>query len=136
MDDMKFMELAIAQAKIAYSFNEVPVGAVIVKDGIVLAKAYNKKENTKISTKHAEIIAIESACLKLNDWRLDGCTIYTTLEPCMMCMGAIIESRISRLVYGTQKKMNYFPGNNLQTIKYLKKDECLELLQLFFESKR
>lgn len=136
MYDVEYMDIALEQAKIAYALNEVPVGAIVVKDGIVISKAYNRRENDKNVTRHAEIIAIEEACRKLDSWRLDGCCIYTTFEPCMMCMGAIMESRISRLVYGVKKVGNYFPGNNFEVVNGIKKDECLELLQVFFENRR
>lgn len=136
MNDEYYMELAILQAKKAYKLNEVPVGAIIVKDGKVISKAYNKKEKDNVSIRHAEIIAIEKACKKLNSWRLDSCVLYTTLEPCMMCMGAIIESRITKVVFGCPKARNYFPGNNLEVVENCKKNECLHLMQKFFENIR
>ena len=136
MDDFKYMRMAIEQAKIAYSLDEVPVGAVIVKDDKVISVGYNRREIDNNAIKHAEIIAIEKACSVLDSWRLDGCVLYVTLEPCMMCMGAIIESRISKVVYGAKKVNNYFLGNNFQIFGGVAEDVCLDLLQSFFKEKR
>ena len=97
-----YMNIAIKEAKKAYKYEEVPVGAVIVNNNKIIAKTYNKKEQTKNVTKHAEIIAISKACKKLKNWRLDDCEIYVTLEPCFMCMGAIVESRIKNVYCGTK----------------------------------
>ena len=102
----KFMAIAFNEAKKAYLKKEVPVGAVIIKDDIVIAKAHNLREYKKTSLAHAEILAISKACKKLNSWRLDGCTMYVTLEPCLMCAGAITQSRINKVVircYGSKK---------------------------------
>ena len=96
----KFMCIAIKEAEKAKKIGEIPVGAVIVKDGKVLSKAHNLKESKNIATFHAEIIAIEKACKKLDNWRLIDCEMYVTLEPCSMCYGAIEESRISKLYIG------------------------------------
>jgi tRNA(adenine34) deaminase len=82
----------------------VPVGAVIVKNNKIISKAYNKKEKTKNVTKHAEIIAISKACKKIKNWRLDECEIYVTMEPCMMCCGAIEQSRIKKIIYGVKNE--------------------------------
>lgn len=95
----KYMDLAIKLATKAEKNGDVPVGAVIVNSDKVIAKAYNKKEKNKIATKHAEIIAIEKACKKIKDWRLNDCTLYVTMEPCIMCTGAIIQSRIKKIIY-------------------------------------
>ena len=99
MNDYEYMLLALEEAKKAYDEGEVPVGAVIVKDDNVIAKAYNTKEKNKCSLDHAELSAIKFACGKLNNWRLIGTTIYVTLEPCPMCASAIKQSRINRVVY-------------------------------------
>ena len=135
--DQYYMNIAINEAKKAFKYNEVPVGTVIVKDNKIIAKAYNKKEKTNDVTKHAEIIAISKACKKTKNWRLDGCTIYVTMEPCMMCCGAIEQSRISRIVYGT-KNENY--GNidkiNIKNISQLCETECTKIVQDFFKNKR
>lgn len=100
--DQIFMELALKEAKKAYTENEIPVGAVIVKDEKIVSKAYNKKEKTGKPTAHAEILAIEKASKKLKTWRLNGTTMYITLEPCFMCMGAIMEARIDKIVYAVK----------------------------------
>lgn len=107
------MLLAIEEAKKAAMLGEVPVGAVIVKENKVLAKAYNLKEKLNMSTRHAEIIAVEKACKKLKNWRLTGCDIYITLEPCPMCASAIKQSRISNVYCGLANK----DTNNLSIIK-------------------
>lgn len=96
----KFMIMAINEAKKAAKLGEVPVGAVIVKDDIIISKAYNTKEKQHSVTRHAEIIAVEKASKKFKNWRLDGCDIYITLEPCPMCASAIKQARISRVFYG------------------------------------
>ena len=99
MNDYEYMLLALEEAKKAYDEGEVPVGAVIVKDDNVIAKAYNTKEKNKCSLDHAELSAIKFACGKLDNWRLIGTTIYVTLEPCPMCASAIKQCRINRVVY-------------------------------------
>lgn len=101
-DDSFFMREAIEEAKKAESLNEVPIGAVLVKDGAIIARGYNLRETTKDPTAHAELIAIREASQKLGGWRLSGCTLYVTLEPCQMCSGAIIQSRIDRVVFATR----------------------------------
>ena len=95
-----FMKQALKEAEKAYSKGEVPIGAVIVKDGKIISRGYNLKETKKNTLKHAEIIAIEKASKKLDAWRLEECDIYVTMEPCPMCMGAIINSRIRKIYYG------------------------------------
>lgn len=100
MNDEHYMQLAIAEAEAAAAADEAPVGAVIVRDGRVVAAARNEREALHDPTAHAEIIAITQAAAALGSWRLDGCTLYVTLEPCPMCAGAIVQARIPRLVYG------------------------------------
>ena len=101
-NDELFMREAIALARLAEEEDEVPVGAVAVKDGKIIAKAYNTREGSKCATHHAEILAIESACRTLGGWRLPGVTLYVTMEPCAMCAGAIINARIPKVVFGTR----------------------------------
>ncbi|WP_255748657.1 tRNA adenosine(34) deaminase TadA [Sporolactobacillus sp. STSJ-5] len=99
-DDERFMELAINEAGKAEAIGEVPIGAVIIQNGEVIARCYNKRETLQEPTAHAELMAIEEASRELGTWRLSGCTLYVTLEPCPMCAGAIVLSRIDRLVFG------------------------------------
>lgn len=100
-DDSHFMRLALDQAVAAFEADEVPVGAIIVKEGRILGVGFNQRETLKDPTAHAEMIAITQAANALGDWRLQGCTLYVTLEPCTMCAGAIVLARIDRVVYGT-----------------------------------
>lgn len=106
MNHEKFMKRALKEAKKAYKKGEVPVGCVIVKDDKVIGKGHNVREKSHRSIGHAEIIAIEQANKKIKDWRLDNCTIYVTIEPCPMCAGAIIQSRIKEVVYGAKELKN------------------------------
>lgn len=99
--DEKFMREALRQAKKAYALREVPIGCVIVYEGKIIARGYNRRNTDQNTTSHAEINAIRRASKKLGDWRLEGCTIYITLEPCQMCAGAIVQSRITRAVIGS-----------------------------------
>lgn len=98
--DILFMQKALELAQKAARAGEVPVGAIVVKSGQILAEAHNLKESDGLSTSHAEVLAIQAACSKQKSWRLDGCTLYVTLEPCLMCCGAIIQARIPRVVFG------------------------------------
>lgn len=146
-DDIKYMSMAITLAKQAADEGEVPVGAVIVHDGKVIGTGRNRRENNKNSLAHAEIEAINNACQKLNSWRLSDCTMYVTLEPCPMCAGAIINSRIKRVVYGTQDDkagscgsvINLFgcPYNHHPTITLgVLEEQCTALLKDFFKNLR
>lgn len=94
------MGKALEEAKLALTAGEVPIGAVVVKDDVIIGRGRNEKESRQLPTSHAEITALEAACYALNQWRLDGCTLYATLEPCPMCAGAMLQSRIERLVFG------------------------------------
>lgn len=138
MKDEHYMKIALKLAKKAFSLNEIPVGCVIVKDGKIIGKGYNKKEREKSSTSHAEIIAIKKANKKLDNWRLDGCKIYITLEPCLMCAGAIKEARIDKIIFGAYDKKNgysvyakdLFSGK--QIVSGLMEKESKKLLKIFF----
>lgn len=133
-----YMKLALKEAKKAYNCNEVPVGAIIVKNNKIISKAYNKKEKTKNVIKHAEIIAITKACKKLKNWRLDDCEIYITMEPCMMCSGAIQQSRIKKIIYGIKNEQYGFTKElkNIEIISQICEEECKNLVQSFFKKKR
>ena len=132
----KFMKEALKEAKKAYDKEEIQVGAVIVKDGKIIARAHNSKEISKNAVSHAEILAIQKACKKLESWRLLDCEMYVTLEPCPMCAGAIINARISKIYIGTDdektgacgSKLNlledYKFNHNVQVEKYILKEEC------------
>ena len=138
MDEI-YMNLAIKQAKKAYKKGDVPVGCIIVKNNKIIAKTYNKKEKNKNAIKHAEIIAIEKACKKLKTWHLENCKLYTTMEPCMMCTGAIIQSRIEYVCYAL-KNDNYgstkYLGKKIKIKSEIMKKESEQLLKSFFKEKR
>ena len=147
-NDLKFMKEALKEARKAYIKDEVPVGAVIIKDDKIIARAHNIKELKQDTTKHAEIIAIQKASKKLNTWRLAGCTMYVTLEPCVMCTGALIQSRIDKLVIGTMDEKTGACGSVLNILEDYKfnhvvevknkvmETECKEILQEFFKNLR
>ena len=140
MTDEDYMKIALKEASKAYNQDEVPIGCIIVKDNIIIAKSYNRKTLDNIATSHAEILAINEACKKLNTWYLEGCTLYTTVEPCLMCTGAIIQSRISKVVYGTiNESFGYLSKLNNYKIKIIPnilKEECSNILSNFFKEKR
>ena len=100
----KYMKIAIEEAKKAANSGDIPVGAVIVKNGKVISVAHNEKEKNNSPLDHAEMIAIKNACKKLNTWHLDDCELYVTMEPCMMCAGALIQSRIKKVIYGVNNE--------------------------------
>lgn len=132
-----YMKIAIDLAKKAYKNNEVPVGAIIVKNDKIIAKAYNKKETKHNPIYHAELIAISKACKKLKTWHLDDCILYVTLEPCMMCCGAIQQSRIKKIIYGTENyNCGYLSKLDKLNTENINNYECAELLKKFFKSKR
>lgn len=142
-----FLQKAIDEARIAQSMDEVPVGAIIVKNNEVIAVGHNIKENTNDPTAHAEIIAIRKAAEVLESWRLNECDMYVTLEPCTMCAGAIVQSRIRKLYIGTYDPraggcgtvFNITQSDHLNhwvDVKWLYNEECSELLQNFFKQKR
>lgn len=148
MNNEKYMKEAIKQALKAKEIDEVPIGCVIVKDGKIISRGFNKREKTQQSIAHAEIIAIQKACKKLNSWRLEDCELYVTLEPCPMCSGAIIQSRISKVIFGAYdkkggcvetctklfdiKEFNHHP----EYIGGVMEKECASLLKEFFKEKR
>ena len=146
--DEKFMKEALKEAKKAYNINEVPVGAVIVNDGKIIARGYNKKETENNSLNHAELIAIKKASKKLNSWRLTNCIMYVTLEPCSMCAGALIQSRIKKLVIGTMDEKtgacgsvlnlleDYEFNHKIQIEKGILEKECSLILKNFFKNLR
>ena len=144
----KYMDIAIKEAEKAYKRGDVPVGAVIIKYNKIIAKSYNKKQKKHISTRHAEIEVIEKACKKLNSWYLDDCEMYVTMEPCLMCAGAIIQSRIKTIYYGVknekfgcdesiEKILNNDKMNHHVTVYSGYKQEKIEkLLKAFFKQMR
>ena len=133
-----YMKIAIKEANKAFKNNEVPVGAVIVKNNKIIAKAYKRREKTKNVINHAEIIAITKACKKTKNWRLDDCEIYITMEPCMMCSGAIQQSRIKKIIYGVKNEKYGYSSNlkNIEIISQVCENECKNLVQSFFKKKR
>ena len=145
--DKKFMLLALAEARKAAAEGEVPVGAVIVKDGIVIATGRNMREQKQNALSHAEIEAINSACKKLGSWRLDGCELYVTLEPCPMCTGAIINARIKTVIFGAFDRnagcmdsvinlCDYPLGHKVEVYAGICEDDCQQVLQEFFRNLR
>ena len=146
-DDEYFMRQAMALAREAEAIDEVPVGAIAVKDGEIIARAYNLREHSKCATHHAEVLAIESACRALGGWRLPGVTLYVTMEPCCMCAGAIINARVERVVYGAPDKrfgafgslfdLNSFGHNHRpEIVGGVLGEECAEMLSSYFRKKR
>lgn len=146
----KYMLKAIQQAHKALAIDEVPIGAVIVKDDKVIARAYNTRNSTRQATAHAEILAINKACKKLKDWRLNGCTLYVTLEPCLMCLGACYNARLDKVVYGAtdynggkraQDIAEYISqintlNHNLTVVGGVLEQQCSTMLTDYFKTKR
>ena len=144
----KFMKEALKEAQKAYEKLEVPVGAVIVKDGKIIARAHNQKETKKDTTKHAEMLAIQKASKKLESWRLIDCEMYVTLEPCSMCAGAIINSRIKKIYIGTLDKKtgaagsvfnlfeDYVFNHKVEIEKGILQKDCEQILKDFFRELR
>ena len=142
------MKLALKEASKAKEIDEVPIGAVIVKDNKVIAKGHNLRETKKDPLGHAELVAIKKAAKKLGDWQLVGCDLYVTIEPCIMCSGAIIQSRIARVIYGADdikgggfgSSINVLDAKNInhtpEVIKGVMKDECSQIIKEYFKSKR
>ena len=148
LNDEKFMKAAIKQAQKAYDLGEVPIGAVVVYDGRIIGRGYNRRNTDKVALAHAEITAIKKAARVMGDWRLEGCTIYITLEPCPMCAGAIVQSRFDRCVFACMSDKAGCAGSliNLLDMKDLNhqveitsgimEEECRTLLQSFFKKLR
>ncbi|MCD5414603.1 MAG: tRNA adenosine(34) deaminase TadA [Clostridiales bacterium] len=143
-----FMEIALKEAKKAYNKEEVPIGAVITLDNQVIAKAHNLRETSKIATAHAELLAINKACKEIGDWRLTDCNLYVTIEPCPMCAGAIILSRIEKVIIGAMdyksgacgSVINLLENNKLnhqaEIITEVLEYECSEIMKSFFQKLR
>ncbi len=143
-----YMRRALSEARAARDENEVPVGAIIVKDGKVIASAHNQRETLHDPTAHAEMIAITQAAQALEDWRLEGCVLYVTLEPCIMCSGAILQARIPTVVFGAQdpkaggvsSMFKLLSDNRLnhrcELVSGILAPECGEILSLFFQAQR
>lgn len=144
----KFMKEALKEAKKAYEKLEVPVGCVIVKDGKIISRGHNLKETKKDTTKHAEIVAIQKASKKLNSWRLLDCEMYITLEPCAMCAGAILNSRIRKIYIGAMDEKtgacgsvlnlfeDYVFNHNVEIESGIMKEDCEKILKEFFKELR
>ena len=136
--DEYYMLVALKEAEKARKKSEVPVGAIIVKNDKIIAKAYNKVEKKYNSTCHAELLAIQKASKKQKNWRLDNCILYTTMEPCMMCCGAILQSRIKKIVYGIENKKHGATNNlkNVEIIPKILEKECYKIINSFFKKIR
>ena len=145
--DEFYMREALSLARLAEEIDEVPVGALVVRDGEIISRAYNTRESTKCATHHAEILAIEQACRVMGGWRLPGVTLYVTMEPCAMCGGAIINARIPRVVYGTRDIRFGAFGSALDLVKIplnhtpevvggVLEDEARTMLSEYFKRKR
>ena len=144
----RFMKEAIRQAKKARALEEVPIGCVIVCDGKIIARGYNRRNTDKNTLSHAELNAIRKASKKLGDWRLEGCTMYVTLEPCQMCAGALVQSRIDRVVIGSMYPIGGCAGwvlnlvdmdginHKVEVIRGVLQEECSSMLSDFFKELR
>lgn len=148
MNDTEYMGLALDEAKKAYALGEVPIGAIIVKDGEIISAAHNLRETGHDATAHAEVMAIRQACEKIGHWRLTGATLYVTIEPCPMCAGALVMSRIARLVYGAADykagaveslfNITNHSGLNhqIEVTAGVREEECRTLMKEFFRERR
>lgn len=142
MNEEYYMELALNQAQKAFKKKEIPIGCVIVKNGKVLAKAYNTREKSKSAIAHAEILAIKKACKRVKNWRLEDAEIFVTVEPCLMCMGAILNARIKSVYFGAKNtsmenaKIDYTKSilnHKVNVYVGIKEEECASLLKSFFK---
>lgn len=143
-DDEKFMAAALKQARKAYDLGEVPIGCVIVRDGKIIARGYNRRNTDKNTLSHAEITAVNKASKVVGDWRLEGCELYVTLEPCQMCAGALVQSRIDRVVIGCMSPKSGCAGSVLNLLQMeefnhqveietgVLEEKCSNLLTEFF----
>lgn len=144
--ESRYIKRALALANEALAAGEVPVGAVVVKDGVIIGEGRNRREEKKSALSHAETEAINAANRNVGDWRLDGATIYVTLEPCLMCAGAIAAARISEIVFGaydtergfvsSRADISRLSGNDITVYGGIKEDECKALIDGFFEKMR
>lgn len=146
--DEKFMKAAITQARKAYAIDEVPIGCVIVQNDKIIARGYNRRNNDKNTLTHAELSAIRKASKKTGDWRLEDCTMYVTLEPCQMCAGAIVQSRMKRVVIGSMNAKAGCAGSILNLLQMqqfnhqveitrgVREEECSQMLSQFFRELR
>lgn len=144
----KFMREALKQAKKAYKIGEVPIGCVIVQDGKIIARGYNRRNTDRVTLAHAEIAAIKKASKKTGDWRLEDCTMYVTLEPCQMCAGAIVQSRMKKVVIGCMNPKAGCAGSVLNLLQMQEfnhqvelergvlEEACSEILSRFFKELR
>lgn len=147
-EDIRFMNEAYRQAQKAYLIGEVPIGCVIVKEGKIIARAYNRRNTDKNTLSHAEILAIRKASKKVADWRLEDCTLYVTLEPCQMCSGAIVQARMKRVVIASMNQKAGCAGSVLNLLqeekfnhqveitKNILEEKCSMLLKCFFKELR
>jgi len=147
-EDIYFMRLALKEAGLAFSKGEIPVGAVLIKDGVIIGQTHNLKENLKDPTAHAEVLVLREGASKGDGWRLTGATLYVTKEPCIMCAGAVVNARIKRLVYGcsdpkaggvdsiynipNDKRLNH----QVEVVSGVLEEECAEILKRFFAERR
>ena len=144
----KYMKQAIREARKAYALGEVPIGCVIVNEGKIIGRGYNRRNTDKSTLSHAEITAIKKASKKMGDWRLEGCTLYVTLEPCQMCAGAIVQARITRVVMGSMNPKAGCGGSILNLLEMpefnhqvkvtrgIMEEECSQMLTNFFKELR
>ncbi|MDE6620507.1 MAG: tRNA adenosine(34) deaminase TadA [Lachnospiraceae bacterium] len=147
-EDERYMREAVRQAKKAYALGEVPIGCVIVYDGKIIGRGYNRRNTDKSTLSHAELIAIRKASKVIGDWRLEECTLYVTLEPCQMCSGAIVQARIPKVVMacmnpkagcaGSVLNILDMPAFNhqVETVRGIMEEECAQLLKTFFKELR